>query len=834
MATEKLNIPEMMSQMAGGPLPDDIEDAMEGEVEVELPGEEEPEEEGEGLEFDSNLAEFMSDQELAGVAKAVIEKVENDLASREEWIRTYEDGLKYLGFSQEDRTEPFEGASGVFHPVMSEAVVRFQSNAIMEVFPASGPVNVRLLGSEPPEKVMQAKRVKEELNYQLCDNMPEYRKEMEQLLFRLPLSGSIFKKVYYDSLKGRPAAIMVRCEDLIVDNAYTDIDSAECVTHILKKSKNEIKKLQRAGFYRREDLPDPTAEFKPAEEKENKLMGVNPSLEKDDRYTLYECHINYNLPGIFEDEDGIADPYIITIDKQSQKVLSIYRNWKEDDDIDRKPCQYFVHYQYMPGLGFYGIGLVHLLGSIAKASTSILRQLIDAGTFANLPGGLKTRGLRTVGDDTPIAPGEWRDVEVPPGAIGDNLFPLPYKEPSAVLAQLLQAIVEEGRRIGSIADAEIGSMSENSPVGTTLAILERSLKVMSAVHARLHASLKRELHLISKVISEYMPPKYDWDLEGKFNRSQDFDGRVDVIPVSDPNAATQSQKIVQLQAVMQLAQQNPEIYNLKELHRSGLDAIGIKDTEKLIPIDQDPPRMDPIQENMAFLTSQPVKVYPDQDHAAHLQAHISAMTDPKIRELVGQSQSAPMVMAAMEAHIGEHLAFDYRNKVVAALGTELPPPGQPLPPEVENRIAKLSAEAAERVKEDHIREINSKKAQEVLEDPVFKLKMREVQLREREVAVKEQEMLLRNQIEREKIAAKKEGDAARLESEEARAAAQVGANLVTFGVGLEKEERMQAIELAQRTEEGIRDNLTWREEIKAKERADARKAAQRPSGQSGK
>lgn len=828
MATEKLTIPELLGDFAGGP-EEPEEEAMEVEVPPEMTEDfmEEPEEEEVEPEHSDNLAEYLDENELRVLAQDLIQKIESDLDSRKDWITTYEDGLEYLGFSQEERSEPFEGASGVFHPVLSEAVVRFQSNAIMEVFPASGPVNVRLYGDEIIEKIMQAKRVKEEFNYLLTEKMTEYRKEMEQLLFRLPLSGSVFKKVCYNTLKGKPEAIMVRGEDFVIDHATSDLDSSERYTHILKKTSNEIKKLQRSGFYKKVKLQDPSPKYREAEEREERLSGTRASMESDDRHILYECHVHVNLPEPFADPDDIADPYIITIHPESGEILSIYRNWNEEDEIHKTPIQYFVHYQYMPGLGFYGIGLIHLLGSIAKASTSILRQLIDAGTFSNLPGGLKTKGLRTVGDDTPIAPGEWRDVDVPTGAIRDNLFPLPYKEPSAVLAQLLTAIVEEGRRIGSIADVEIGSMSEQAPVGTTMAIMERSLKVMSAVHARLHASLKKELGLIARVVFEYMPPFYEWDAERKFNRKQDFDGRVDVVPVSDPNSATQSQKIVQLQAVTQLAQMNPELYNLKELHRDGLNAIGIKDTERLIPIDKDPPRMDPIQENMAVLTSQPIKVYPDQDHEAHIQAHISAMTDPMIREMVGQSQAAPRVMAAMEAHIAEHFAFQYRNEVSRALGMELPPMGQPLDPQIENKIAKLAAEGAQRVKDEHTRKINSQKAQEVLEDPVFKLKMRELEIRERELAIKERQAAADILLEKEKMAAKERYDYANLESQEARAAGKIGADLITFGVGLEKEERMQAIELAQDAEKAIQDNLLRRKEI------DARKADKAAKGRTG-
>ena len=787
-------------------LKDDAEEDLGTEVEQDIP-------------FSANLADYMEEDDLTQIAKELCEDIDGDIQSRSEWIKTYKDGLQYLGFTVEERSEPFEGATGVFHPVLSEAVIRFQSNAIMEVFPASGPVNVRLVGNEEKEKVLQAKRVKEELNYQLTENMSEFRKETEQLLFRLPLSGSVFKKVYYDNEKNRPASLMVRGEDFVVDYETTDLETSERYTHIIKKTPNEIKKLQRSGFYSDVSLPKPTQKFKEAEERENKLMGTQASLDRDNRHTLYECHVYINLPGDFSDPDEIADPYIVTIDSQSQKVLSIYRNWEEEDDEKRIPSQYFVHFQYMPGLGFYGLGLIHLLGSIAKASTSILRQLIDAGTLSNLPGGLKTRGLRTVGDDTPIGPGEWRDVDVPGGSIRDNLFPLPYKEPSQVLAGLLGTVVEEGRRIGSIADTDVGNMSEAAPVGTTIALLERSLKVMSAVHARLHASMKTELKLISKVIHEFMGPEYSWDQEGKFDRNKDFDGRIDVIPVSDPNAATQSQKIVQLQAVMQLVQQSPELYNLKEAHRDGLNAIGIKDTERLLPLDEDPPRMDPVQENMAFLTGKPTKVWQDQNHAAHIQTHISAMNDPKMAEMVGQSPSAGRIRGQIEAHIAEHLAFQYRTEVEQAIGQELPPYGQPVDPEVENKIANMVAEGATRVKEMHENEIKQKKAEQILEDPVFQLKMKELGIKERAEITKQAQAQAKIELERDKLAQKEVSDEAKLQADVAKAGATIGANLITFGAQLEQSEREKAFELGERAEEAILNDLTKREEIRAKKDA---------------
>lgn len=754
----------------------------------------------------ANLAEYIDDPDLDLLGKYLINCFDSDENSRKDWLNTYIKGLDYLGFSLDDRTRPFKGASGVYHPVMAEAVVRFQSNAIGEIFPASGPVLTKVLGAETPEKIAQAGRIKEELNYQLTENMCEYRSEMEKLLFRLPLSGSVFKKIYFDPLKKRPAAMMVPAEDFVIDYNSSELETSERHCHINRRSNNEVKKLMRSGFYRSIELSDPMPYHSQGKEKEDKLKGMQPSIDgKDTRRTILEFCVHYNLPKPFDDPDGVADPYVIAVDHTTNKVLSIRRNWKPNDQ-SRNPEQYYVHYEYMPGLGFYAFGLVHLMGSVAKSATSLLRQLIDAGTLATLPGGLKTRGLRTKNGDQPIQPGEWRDVDVPAGKISENLFPLPYKEPSSTLFALLGNIVDEGRRIGSIADLEIGSASQNAPVGTTLALMERSLKVMSAVHARLHASLKRELKMVAVVIADYMPPQYEWDETQQFNRRQDFDARVDVIPVSDPNAATQAQKIVQLQAVMQLAQQNPELYNLKELHRKGLQAIGIKDDERILPVDQPPPRLDPVQENMAFLTSQPTKVYQDQDHAAHLQVHIAALMDPKIMELVGQSPNAPKIQGAMEAHIAEHLAFAYRDEIEQQMGVQLPPMGEELPPEVEARLSRLIAEAASRLREAHVREMQQKQNEQIVNDPVF-------QLREREVANKERDTL--HKIEKDnkqfimdiaKAVSAEMLELRRIESEETRAGAKIGADLVTFGAQLESEERREGVTLGKEISENIRSD----------------------------
>lgn len=815
----------MAYNVAPSPLQDnEPEDAgVEVLLPPELGGEEQapaPEEAG----HRDNLAELLDDNELMEVATYIQDCYRADKDSRQDWLKTYKKGLDFLGFSLEDRDKPFKGASGVFHPLMAESVIRFQSNAIMEIFPASGPVLTNVLGNETPDKIKQSKRVKEEYNYQLTENMAEYRGEFEQLLFRLPLAGSVFKKVYFDPLKKRPTACMIPAEDVVVNYGASELENVERLFHVMKKSSNQIKKLQRSGFYRQMKLDKPTQEIPEGKEKENKVMGETPSSEHDNNHTLVEAHIHYNLPGAFADDNDIADPYVITLEEQSNKVLSIYRNWAEDDNEDRCAEQYFIHYQYMPGLGFYGLGLAHILGSIAKASTSILRQLIDAGTFSNLPAGLKTKGLRMKGEDTPLQPGEWRDVDVAPGALSDNFYNLPYKEPSAVLAALLQSLVEEGRRIGSIADVEIGSGQANAPVGTTMALLERSLKVMTAVHARLHASLRRELKLIGNVIRDYMPPQYEWDEEGKFNRVEDFDKRVDVIPVSDPNAATQAQRIVQMQAVQQLAQMNPEVYNIKELHRAALQVIGIKDDERILPPDNPPPMVDPVQENMGVLTGQPIKVYPLQDHTAHIQVHLSFMTDPKILEMVGQSPNAVKLQGAMEAHVAEHLAFQYRDEMEDIMGVELPPIGEVMPPEIEAHLSRLVADASIRLREKHEAEAAKKQAEEIAADPVFQLREREVAVKEAKQATDTETKRREQMIEVAKNASDEAMDLRRLDSEEERAAAKIGADLITWGADLTSEQRKEGLTLGKELHEEFRKDMIT---VKQMDDENAHRAADR-------
>ena len=799
-------------------------------------GEPEPEEEvAPEAPFDANLAELFEEQELMQLANDLVEGFDADERSRQEWLQTYADGLDYLGFSMEDRDSPFEGASGVFHPVLSESVIRFQSNAIGEIFPAVGPVLTKVHGDETPEKMAQGRRVKEELNFQLTENMAEYRNETEQLLFRLPLAGSVFRKVYFDEINNRPCAMMVPAEDYVIDYETSDPERPERGCHIMRKSANEIKKLIRSGFYRFIELGEPTPYYSIGKQAEDEITGRTRTRESDDRHVLLEFYAHIELPEPFSDPDGVADPYIVTIHKPTGKILSIYRNWEEQDQY-RRPEKYFIHYPYMPGLGAYGFGLIHLLGSIAKASTSILRQLIDAGTFSNLPGGLKTKGLRTTGNNDPIKPGEWRDVDVPGGSIRDNLFALPYKEPSAVLVTLLSSLIEEGRRIGSIADLEISGANQNAPVGTTLALLERSLKVMTAVHARLHASLRREFKLISKIVFDFMGPEYEWDLEKQFDRKADFDARVDISPVSDPNAATQAQRLVQLQAVQQLAAQNPELYNMKELHRVALQTIGIKNDERILPLDEDPPYLDPVQENMRVLTLQPVKVFPEQDHEAHIQTHMAAITDAQHQQMLSQSQNGAMVQSQMEAHVAEHLAHKYRGEIERELGVELPPIGQSLEPEMEARLSRLVAQAADQLKGRHQQEMDQQAAEQAAQDPLIQLRQRELDIKERQMNADTEEKQAKLMVDIAKQAAKEAFDLQRLSSEEARAGAKIGADLITWGKDLESQERREGLRLGKEAAENIsklsadRDKVSREMDLREKELEDRAKELRKKDG----
>ena len=695
--------------------------------------------------FDQNLAEDMPEGELSMLAGELSEDIKNDLGSRGEWEKAYVQGLKLLGLQYEERTEPWDGACGVFHPMITEAVVRFQSEAITETFPAQGPVKTKILGKQTPQKNEAADRVQDDMNYELTEVMREFRPEHERMLWSLPATGSAFKKVYYDPNLGRQVSMFIPAEDIILPYGATDLDTCYRVTHVLRKTKSEIIKLQQAGFYRDIELPDPDkskTDIQQAKDKETGFSDLN-----DDRYTLYESHVDLVVKSDEYtecDEDGeplgITLPYVMTILKGTNDVLALRRNWKEEDTLHLKR-QHFVHYQYIPGFGAYGFGLFHLIGGYAKSATSIMRQLVDAGTLSNLPGGLKTRGLRIKGDDTPIAPGEFRDVDISSGALRDNILPLPYKEPSAVLAGLMDKIVEEGRRFAATADMKVSDMSAQAPVGTTLALLERQLKVMTAVSARLHFSFKQELKLLAGLIRDYTDDDYDYDPVDAPRKAKKSDySHVEIIPVSDPNAATMSQRVVQYQAVIQMAQMAPDIYDLPKLHRGMLEVLGIKNAAELVPLPDDQKPKDPVSENMAALKGEPLKAFQYQDHQAHIQVHMSAMQDPIIMQLVGQNPRAPQIQAAMMAHIAEHVGFAYRQKIEQQLGVPLPPEDEKLPPEIELQLSAMMAQAAQQVLQQSQAQAAQQQAQQQAQDPVLQMQQQELQLRAQDLQIKAQKV----------------------------------------------------------------------------------------------
>ena len=704
-----------------------------GGMEIELI----PEKENEGEEFDSNLAEFMDEGELEKIGSDIMGMIEADIASRKDWAEMYVKGLEVLGMRYEERTEPWNGACGVYSTILTEAAVRFQSETIIETFPAAGPVKTEIIGAIDKIKEEAAERVKDDMNWRLTEEMPEYRSEHERMLFNLGLIGSAFKKVYFDPGLGRQVSVYIPAEDVIIPYGCSGIQNAERVTHVMRKTENDIKKLQVAGFYRDVELGEPVRTFTDIEKKKADEEGY--SLTDDDRYQICEVQIDYDMPG-FEDEDGIALPYIVTIDKGTNKVLAVYRNWKEDDKLHLKR-DHFVQYNYIPGFGAYGFGYIHLIGGYARAGTSLIRQLVDAGTLSNLPGGLKSRGLRIKGDDTPIAPGEWRDVDVPSGSVRDNIMPLPYKEPSQVLAALLDRITEEGRRLGSIADMKVSDMSANAPVGTTLALLERQLKTMSAVQARVHYSMKQEFKLLKSIIRDYAPAEYEYDpaYGDKRAKQADYD-MVDVIPVSDPNSATMAQRIMQYQAVIQLAAQAPQIYDLPQLHRQMVEVLGVKNADKLIPLDEDQKPRDPISENMSFLTGKPAKAFIYQDHDAHIAAHTALMQDPMIAQQIGQNPMAQQMMAAIQAHIAEHLAFLYRRKIEEKMGVPLPPPDEPLPEDVEVNLSRLVAQAGVQLMQQNQQQAAQQAAMQQAQDPIIQMQQQELQIRAQEAQTKAQKV----------------------------------------------------------------------------------------------
>ena len=720
-------------------------------------------------EFNANLAEEMNEGELTELSGDLLGEFDADINSRKDWLTTYVDGLELLGLKVEDRTEPWPGACNVYHPLMTEALVKFQAETMMETFPAAGPVKTVIIGKQTKEKEDAAERVKDDMNYQLTDMMPEYRPEHERMLWGLGLSGNAFKKVYYDPSLERQVAMYVPAEDIVVPYGASNLETAERVTHVMRKTKNELHKLQVAGFYRDVDLGEPYLDIDEAEKKIAEKLGFNPS--EDDRFKILEIHVNLDLEN-GDSEDNIALPYVVTIEKGTATILSIRRNWNPDDKLKAKR-QHFVHYGYIPGFGFYCFGLIHLIGAFAKSGTMILRQLVDAGTLSNLPGGLKSRGLRIKGDDTPIAPGEFRDVDVPSGAIRDNILMLPYKEPSQVLQSLMNGIIDEGRRFASAADMKVSDMSANSPVGTTLAILERTLKVMSAVQARIYYAMKQEFKLLKGIIRDYTPEEYSYDPEVGDRRAKQADyDNVDVIPVSDPNAATMSQKVVQYQAVMQMAQSNPQIYDQVELNKQMLEVLGVKNISKLIPSSDDQKPKDPVSENMNIINGKPVKAFIYQDHQAHIQVHMTAMQDPKILQMVGQNPQAQAIQAAAMAHINEHVAFEYRKQLEEQLGVPLPKPDETLPEDVEFELSKVMAEAAKKLSAKSASEAQQEQAQQQQQDPIVQMQQQELQLKAQDLQIKQQKTMADIQSDQARL----ELDKMRIESQERIAGAQLGAS----------------------------------------------------------
>jgi len=769
------NIDKALNSLISGLEDPTLEDGIEieieepeviaGSIEIELS----PEAKTIGEEFGGNLAEDMDEGELGSLASELMGLVDADIASRKDWTDTYVKGLDVLGMKYEERTEPWNGACGVFSTVLTEAAIRFQSETITETFPAAGPVKTEIIGAIDRLKEEAAERVRDDMNYRLTEEMPEYRPEHERMLFNLGLAGAAFKKVYYDPGLKRQTSIFLPAEDVIIPYGSTGARTAERVTHLMRKTKNDVKKLQVAGFYRDFDLGEPVSIYNDVEKKKAEEQGY--SITDDDRYQLAEIQVDYVLPGD-EQEDEIAVPYIITIDRGTTKVLSIYRNWKEDDPTYSKR-QHLVQYDYVPGFGAYGMGLIHIIGGYARAGTSLIRQLVDAGTLANLPGGLKARGLRVKGDDTPIAPGEFRDVDIPSGAIKDNIMTLPYKEPSQVLMGLLNQITDEARRLGSIADMKVSDMSAQSPVGTTLALLERQLKIMGAVQARVHNSMKEEFKLLKSIIRDNMPEDYAYEPVGGdvTVKQADYD-MVEVIPVSDPNSSTMAQRIMQYQAVMQLAQMAPQIYNLPILHRQMIEVLGVKNAEKLVPIDDDQKPRDPISENMAFLNGEPTKAFIYQDHDAHIAVHSTFMQDPMIAQQMGQNPMAQQMMAAIQAHMAEHLAYLYRKKIEEQLGTPLPPPDSALPEETEVQLSQLVAQASAQLLQQNMAMAQQQKAQQMQQDPLIQMQQAELQIKAQDAQTRAQKTQADIQLAQQKLQLEAQRIQVDMQKEQQRVASQ--------------------------------------------------------------
>jgi len=771
----------------------------DGSVEISF-GEEV--EEIDAAPFDANLADYLEDNQLEEISGDLCEAVEGDMAARRDWAETYVTGLDVLGMKYEERTEPWENACGVYSNVLAEAAIRFQAEAMSETFPAAGPVKTKILGEVTQDKEDAALRVKTDMNYELTEVMVEYRPEHERLLYSLGLAGSAFKKVYFDPSLGRQIALYIPAEDVIVPYGASNIESAERVTHVMRKTKNEMVKLQAAGFYREIELGDPVSFFSDVEEAKAEQSGV--SLTSDDRYTVLEVHADLNIDGVDgadgEDSMQVAKPYVVTLEKGTGKVLAIRRNWNPDDSLTLKR-QHFVHYAYVPGFGFYGLGLIHIIGGYARAGTSLIRQLVDAGTLSNLPGGLKSRGLRVKGDDTPIGPGEFRDVDVPSGSIRDNIMTLPYTEPSQTLFALLKQITEEGRRLGAISDMNISDMSANAPVGTTLALLERTLKPMAAVQSRVHFSMKQEFKLLRKIIAEYAPEEYLYVPDrGEPRARRDDYAMVEVIPVSDPNSSTMAQRVVQYQTVLQMAQATPQIYDLPQLHRQMIEVLGIKNADKLVPTKDDIKPTDPVSENMNAIVGKPIKAFIYQDHAAHIAAHQAFMQDPQIMAFVGQNPAAQQIMAALNAHIAEHIAFDYRSQMETKLGVPLPPPNEELDEKDEVLLARLISDGAKQLTQQKQAAAAEQQAQQKAQDPIIQMQQQELQIKQAEQQRKAQ----KDQADTQLNAARLQLDAEKAQTTATIEASRIAAQNEQAQAKNDLDEAKAILDLAKARKEGQR------------------------------
>jgi hypothetical protein len=771
--------------------PESVEIGIDGEPILRI---EESEEED---DFDQNLAEVISEQALQSLASELVGDYDSDIGSRKDWIQTYVDGLELLGMKIEERSEPWEGACGVYHPMLSEALVKFQAETMMETFPAAGPVKTQIIGKETPEKKAAAERVQQDMNYQITDVMKEYRPEHERLLWGLGLAGNAFKKVYYDPHLERQVSMFCPAEDVVVPYGASSLEAAERVTHVMRKTANDVRRLQHEGFYRDVDLGDPVQVMDEVEKKIAEKMGFRATT--DDRFKLLEMHVELDIPGFEHKDDdgevtGIALPYVVTIEKGTNTVLAIRRNWRPEDDSCKKR-NHFVHYGYIPGFGFYCFGLIHLIGAFAKSGTSLIRQLVDAGTLSNLPGGFKTRGLRVKGDDTPIAPGEFRDVDVPSGTMRDNILPLPYKEPSQVLYSLLGTIVDEGRRFAGSTELNASDMSANAPVGTTLAILERTLKSMSAIQARIHYSMKQEFRLLKEIIRDYTPPKYSYEPEegSRMAKQSDYD-MVYVLPVSDPNAATMAQKVVQYQAALQLAQTAPQLYDLPLLHRQMLDVLGIKNYQKLVPMADDMKPTDPVSENQNILKGKPVKAFIEQNHQAHIGVHMAAMQDPKIQSIIGMNpQLAQQLQAAMMAHVNEHIGFEYRLQIEKQMGMQLPPMPEDgedpiqMSPEMADQVAQMAAQASQQLLAQNQQEAQQQQAQQQAQDPLIQMQQQELQIKAAEQQRKAQKDLIDAQLKQEQIQVERE----RIQAQQQTAGAQTAAKMLADRESRESSQRVE-------------------------------------------